>query len=57
MASALYYIDLKEKAGNINSIASCLSNKPLDDACRELQEFMKKKVPIIGIGQPYNDNK
>ena len=50
MASALYYIDLKEEAGNINSIASCFSNKPLDEACKALQEFMKRNISIVGIG-------
>ena len=57
MASALYYIDLKEEAGRINSIASRFSNLSLDKSSIELQKYMKKKVPIIGIGQPYNDNK
>ena len=57
LASALYYIDLKEAAGNINSIASHFSNLALDEACKDLQKYMKEHVPIVGIGQPYNDNK
>ena len=57
MASALYYIDLKESARNINSIASCFSNLALDEACKDLQKYMKEHVPIVGIGQPYNNNK
>ena len=47
MASALFYIDLKQASGDVNSIASHFSNKPLNDACSFLQEFMKNMYQLL----------
>ena len=57
MASALFYVDLKGEAGDINNIAIHFSNKLLKEACKAIQEYMRIHVLIIGQCQLYNYNK
>ena len=57
MASVLYYVDLKEKAGNLKDVAFEFSSLPLDNACKHLKKYMSVHVPIIGQCLVYNFNK
>ena len=56
LASALFYIGLKDESGDINNLANVYKHLSLDKAYEQLQKDMKTYVPKIGVGFPYNKN-
>ena len=54
LASALHYIRLKKGAAEINSVSEKYIGVPLNIAYDLVQKDMKKYVPIIGGGVPFN---
>ena len=56
LASALFYIGLRDESRHINSQSNAYKHLSLEKAYKQFQDDMKTYVPKIGVGFPYNRN-
>ena len=56
LASALFYIGLRDESGHINNLSNAYKHLSLNKAYKQLQDDMESYVPKIGVGFPYNRN-